>query len=295
MVCNIMSGKIYKGSIAEITVPMFPRCYTGETENLVVDFYVDGDTAQTSIEFSISAGTITLDEYFNGTVVFQEPQLGVLPDGLLKYTTTCDEYIKEWETRYFICTPQDYTPIEYITSENVEQIIETEMVDYLTKSEAEETYATKSEIPSVSAFTTSAQVETMIASATTGFTTTGDVQSMITSATTGFTTTGQVETMIASATTGFTTTGQVQSMITTATSQFMTSAQVDTKLTQYAKLTDIPSLDGYATEQYVSNAITASTQNMVESVAIENIWLGTIQQYTAIQNKDNKTLYLIKE
>lgn len=310
MVCNIMSGKIYKGSIAEITVPMFPRCYTGDTANLVVDFYVDGDT--TSIEYSVSAGTITLDEYFNGTVVFQEAQLGVLPDGLLKYTTTCDEYLKEWETRYFICTPQDYTPVEYVTTDTVEEVVAEVMGDnYLTKTEAEETYAKKSDLPSVSGYCTTAEVETMIASATTGYTTTsqvesmiesaitgfvtsGEVDTMISTAITGFATTGDVESMISSATTGYTTTGDVQSMISSATSEFMTSGEVDTKLEDYAKLTDIPSLDNYATKQYVANSITASTENMVTSSTISNIWVGTETQYNNLPQKNNNTLYLIK-
>lgn len=177
MVCNIMSGKIYKGSIAEITVPMFPKCYTGDTANLVVDFYVTGDT---SIEFSVSAGSIVLDEYFNGTVVFQEAQLGVLHDGLLKYTTTCDEYLKEWETRYFICTPQDYTPVEYVTSEDVEEVVSEIIGDnYLTKDEAEETYAKITDIPSVSGYCTTAQVQSMITSATTGFCTSAEVQTTL--------------------------------------------------------------------------------------------------------------------
>ena len=222
MVCNIMSGKIYKGSIAEITVPMFPRCYTGETENLVVNFYTEDAT---SIEFSVSAGTITLDEYFNGTVVFQVPQLGVLEDGLLRYSTTCGEdYYKEWESRYFICTPQNYTPVEYVTEDNVVEVVSEVIGDnYLTVSAASATYATKTEV-----------------------------------------------------------------------SNFVTSGDVETTLEDYAKLTDIPSLDGYATEQYVANAITASTQNMVVSTAIKNIWLGTEAQYNALPTKANDTLYLIK-
>lgn len=295
-----MSGKIYKGSIAEITVPMFPRCYTGDTANLVVDFYVTGET---SIEYSVSAGTIVLDEYNNGTVVFQVPQLAVLPDGLLKYTTTCDDYLKEWETRYFITTPQDYTPIVYITNENVEEIVETEMADYVTKTEAEETYAKKSDIPSVSAFTTSADVQTMITAATTGFTTTGQVETMITAATTGFTTSGQVDTMISSATTDMATTGQVQSMISAATTGYTTTGQVQSMITSattgFATTGQVLSMitsatTDYTTQQYVDNAVSAATQNMVTSSTINTIWYGTEAQYNNILVKDNTTLYIIE-
>lgn len=287
MVCNIMSGKIFKGSIAEITVPMFPRCYTGETEDLVVDFYVDGDTAQTSIEFSISAGTITLDEYFNGTVVFQDSQLGVLPDGLLKYTTTCgDEYLKEWETRYFICTPQNFTPVEYVTQENVEEVVTEYMGDYVTKTEAEDTYLSKVDAQSTYLSKTDAQgtylSKTDAQSTYAKKTDIPDVSNFITS--------GDAQTIVNSSLTSYSTTSQVEGMISAATSDFVTSGDVATTLEDYAKLTDIPSLDGYATEQYVDNAVA----DCPTSSTISTIWLGTQQEYDAIPTKDNATLYIIK-
>ena len=280
MTCNLNGGRIYKGSIGEITVPMFPRCYTGETEDLVANFYTT--PGGISIEFSVSAGTIELDGV-NGTVVFQEPQLGVLDDGLLRYNTACgDEYNRDWETRWFVETPNDFTPVEYITNANVESVVESLMGDYLTITAASQTY------------TTTAQVQSIVTAATTGFTTPVQVGAMITAATSGFTTSAQVQSMVTAATTGFTTTAQVQSMVTAATSDFVTSADVQTTLEDYAKLTDIPSLDGYATEQYVGNAVTAATQNMVTSTSITNIWVGSEAQYNAITNKSNTTLYIIK-
>lgn len=276
MVCNLNGGRIYKGSIAEITVPMFPRCYTGSTDELVVNFYTT--TSSTSIEYSVSAGTIVLDEYNNGTVVFQVPQLGVLEDGLLRYTTTCGEdYLKEWESRWFIITPNDYTPVEYVTAENVEEYVASAMTGYLTITAANQTYALKTDIPSVTAYTTSADVVSIVTGATSAYTTSADVQSIVTASTTGYTTTGDVE-----------------SMITSATSGFVTSAQVETELTDYAKLSDIPSLDSYATQQYVDNAITASTEGMVTSSTITTIWVGSEAEYDQIAVKDNHTLYIIK-
>ena len=259
MTCNLTGGRIYKGSIAEITVPMFPRCYTGETEDLVANFYTT--PGGTSIEFSVSAGTIELDGV-NGTVVFQVPQLGVLDDGQLRYNTACGEdYNRDWETRWFVTTPNDFQPVEYITSANVETVVESLMDDYLTVSAASDTYATKQ---------------------------------MLTAATSGLTTSAQVQSIVTAATTGFTTTAQVESIVTAATSGLVTSAQMETTLNDYAKLEDIPSLDGYATEQYVGNAITGATQNMVTSSTITNIWVGTEAQYNAIPTKDNRTLYIIK-
>lgn len=172
MTCNLTGGRIYKGSIAEITVPMFPRCYTGSTDDLVVDFYTT--PGGTSIEFSVSGGSIVLDGV-NGTVVFQEPQLGVLDDGNLRYTTRCgDDYLVEWQSRWFVVTPQDFTPVEYITSENVQEVVEGLMDEY----------------------TTTEEVENIVTAATTGFTTQAQVGAMITSATTNFVTSAQVETTL---------------------------------------------------------------------------------------------------
>lgn len=172
MTCNLSGGRIYKGSIAEITVPMFPRCYTGSTDELVVDFYTT--RGGTSIEYSVSAGTIELDGV-NGTVVFQVPQLGVLDDGNLRYTTRCgDDYLVEWQSRWFIVTPQDFTPVEYITSENVQEVVEGLMDEY----------------------TTTEEVENIVTAATTGFTTQAQVGAMITSATINFVTSAQVETTL---------------------------------------------------------------------------------------------------
>ena len=262
MTCNLNGGRIYKGSIAEITVPMFPRCYTGETEDLVANFYT---STGTSIEYSVSAGTIVLDGV-NGTVTFQVPQLGVLDDGQLRYNTTCGEdYNRDWETRWFVVTPNDFTPVQYITDANVQSVVESLMDEYLT-----------------------------ITAASTTYTTTGQVQSMVTAATSSLPTSADVRNMITAATTGFTTTAQVQSMVTAATTGFTTSAEVQTTLADYAKLEDIPSLAGYATEQYVGNAITGATQDMVTSSTVTNIWVGTEAQYEAIIVKDNATLYIIK-
>lgn len=262
MTCNLNGGRIYKGSIAEITVPMFPRCYTGETEDLVANFYT---STGTSIQYSVSAGTIVLDGV-NGTVTFQVPQLGVLDDGQLRYNTTCGEdYNRDWETRWFVVTPNDFTPVQYITDANVQSVVESLMDEYLT-----------------------------ITAASTTYTTTGQVQSMVTAATSSLPTSADVRNMITAATTGFTTTAQVQSMVTAATTGFTTSAEVQTTLSDYAKLEDIPSLAGYATEQYVGNAITGATQDMVTSSTVTNIWVGTEAQYEAIIVKDNATLYIIK-
>ena len=199
MNCYFDKGRIYKGSAAEISVPVVPACFSAETNDITVQFYTDGEG---SIEFSVSAETLAVSGNV-GTVIFTPEQLEALADGQLRYTSVLAGYFtQEWETQYFLVTPSIHTVIDFVTTDDVDSIVASAI------SEAD----------------------------------------------------------------------------------LVTQSDLD----DYAKLTDIPSLDGYATEQYVDSAVTASTQNMVTSSSITNIWVGTEQQYDAITNKDNSTLYIIK-
>lgn len=130
MVCNLSEGRIYKGSNAEVTVPVLPRCFTGETNDMVVNFYT---VSGTSVQFSQTAGTLTVTGT-QGTVVFQPVQLEVLEDGQLKYNVTYTDdgsaYTRDLETRLFIKTPENYTPIDYISSDNVETILDRRLTAY---------------------------------------------------------------------------------------------------------------------------------------------------------------------
>lgn len=58
-------------------------------------------------------------------------------------------------------------------------------------------------------------------------------------------------------------------------------------------------LTGYATEQYVSSAITTS-QNNIQTIKDQNtsanlkIWQGTLAEYNNIVTKDSNTIYFAK-
>ena len=125
MVCNLNEGRIYKGSNAEVTVPVYPRCFTGDTSDMVVSFYTT--VGGNSVEFSQTADTISITG-INGTVVFQPVELDTLDDGLLKcnvsYTYEGSAYTKDLETRLYIKTPDSYTPIKYITEDNVQEVVD---------------------------------------------------------------------------------------------------------------------------------------------------------------------------
>ena len=192
MVCN---HRIYKGSAAEITVPVVPGCVSAQTEDIVVEFYTTGDD---SVEFSVSAGTLVVEGDY-GTVYFAPEQLEALEDGQLRYTSTIDgSFVREWESVYFLVTPQPHTVINFVTTETVQELVdETISEEHLVNEE---------------------------------------------------------------------------------------------DLEDYAKLTDIPDVSGFATRDELSTAV----EGMVTSGTITTIWVGTEAQYDAISNKDNQTLYIIK-
>lgn len=115
MVCNLSGGRIYKGSIAQIDVFLYSPCI--EASGVVANFYTVTGTSIEKSDISISGGI--------GTVVFQPVELEALHDGLLRYNVSYEvdgePYQYDYETRYFIKTPNPYTPIDYVTSDELEQ------------------------------------------------------------------------------------------------------------------------------------------------------------------------------
>lgn len=115
MVCNLSGGRIYKGSIAQIDVFLYSPCI--EASGVVANFYTVTGTSIEKSDMSISGGI--------GTVVFQPVELEALQDGLLRYNVSYEvdgePYQYDYETRYFIKTPMPYTPIDYVTSDELEQ------------------------------------------------------------------------------------------------------------------------------------------------------------------------------
>ena len=149
MVCN---NRIYKGSAAEISVPVVPACFSAQTDDIVVEFYTVGEG---SVEFSVSAGTLSMEGNI-GTVYFQPEQLEALEDGQLRYTSTLAGYFaQDWETVYFLVTPAIHTTVDFVTTDTVQQVVDAtiEAGGYATEEELSE-YAKLTDIPDVSNFAT---------------------------------------------------------------------------------------------------------------------------------------------
>lgn len=125
MVKDLTSGRIYKGSNAQIQIPVFP-CWlepTGVT-NVSVDLYT---ATGTSIHKSVSGGTINLSGN-SGTILLQPVELDVFEDGVLnyndKYSFGGSSYTEDFQTSYYVKTPIPYTAISYATLEEVEAVEE---------------------------------------------------------------------------------------------------------------------------------------------------------------------------
>lgn len=153
MVCN---HRIYKGSAAELTVPVVPGCFSAQTDDIVARFYTVGDD---SIEFSVSAGTLTVEGDY-GTVYFAPEQLEALPDGQLRYTSVlAGSFAQDWETAYFLLTPKPHTVINFVTTETVQQLVDdTISEEHLVNEEDLEGYAKLTDIPDVSVYATKSEL-----------------------------------------------------------------------------------------------------------------------------------------
>ena len=126
------------------------------------------------------------------------------------------------------------------------------------------------EIPDVSNFVTSAQVETQITNK--GYVTSGDVASQISSATSNFVTSGDVNSQINSALTDYSTTSEMNEAIASAkteieseipdVSDFVTSGDVDNQIS--SALTD------YYTSAQTESAITSATSGFVTSGDVDS-------------------------
>lgn len=112
METNLMSGTIWKGSNAQITLPLTPKCFTYITaENIEINVYTEVSGASITYretEMAISGN--------NATIVMQPVQLDALNDGIIRYNVAMDadgeHYVFDLETRWMLKTPNPYTPIE---------------------------------------------------------------------------------------------------------------------------------------------------------------------------------------
>lgn len=122
MQLKVLNGRIYKGSDAEIAVELFALCSTvvGYTD-LKVSFYTDGAKSieRTQEEVTISGST--------AIVTFAKEELDTISDGVLRYnvqyTSSGTQTVTEMQTGWYIKTPSSYTPSEYPSSREIEEVV----------------------------------------------------------------------------------------------------------------------------------------------------------------------------
>jgi hypothetical protein len=122
MIQNLTSGRIYKGSNTEITVPVYPCCFSGaEVQDMLVSFYTDPEGY--AINFSQAEGMEIVDG--NITVILTAVGLESLEDGQLKYHVECSAFDQDFETRFWIKTPEHQAPeLDYITRGEAQDMID---------------------------------------------------------------------------------------------------------------------------------------------------------------------------
>ena len=90
----------------------------------------------------------------------------------MRYTSTLDgSFVREWESVYFLLTPQPHTVINFVTTETVQELVDDAIdEENLVHEEDLEGYAKLTDIPDVSGFATrdelSTTVEGMVTSGT---------------------------------------------------------------------------------------------------------------------------------
>ena len=95
-------GRIYKGEDISASIPFALSGYT----NLSVSYFTNGEVSveRTEEQLVIDGGYIIAD--------FDNTDLDILPDGVLRYTITCkvdgEDYVDSNNTPYYLKTPKDY-------------------------------------------------------------------------------------------------------------------------------------------------------------------------------------------
>lgn len=230
MIWNFGKGEVLKGNDVQLYIPLMPPCSPltlDDVEDFTATFYTTiGGSAITKdlSDFTVSG--------VMGTIVLQAVELEALDDGVIRYnthytvTSTGMEEGYEFISSYFLKTPNAYTPIDFVTTAEVDEVVAeaietstaiTEMVQEavahsgaitsgdcqsqietamaIETARTEETYL--KEHQSLADYYTSAQTDQAISSALTnsGFITSGDCQSQIETAMTNVVMSEEIKTI----------------------------------------------------------------------------------------------------
>ena len=121
MVTTFGKGTILKGSDCELVVPVSYCCGSvniEDVDNFSCAFYTEPDgqaIVKNKEDFDFEGGV--------GIVHFQAGELDQLGDGLVRYTLQYDNTTLENSTSYWLKTPIGYTPIDFVSHDEMEDAI----------------------------------------------------------------------------------------------------------------------------------------------------------------------------
>ena len=157
-----------------------------------------------------------------------------------------------------------------VSSAQTQEMIDESLSGYATE-EWVESQGYLTEHQSLSAYSTTEEVENMISAATEGFVDSGDVQTQIDNSLSGYATEEWVENQgyltEHQSLSAYSTTEQVEGMISAATEDFVTSGEVETQIENALSGLD---LSDYYTSAQTNSAISAATEDMATETWVEN-------------------------
>ena len=153
--------KLYKGSVYPITVVYAP-CYCQDAslvEDLSLTFFTTPGSG-----FTFSGDSITISG-MTATVVLQPGHTEALDDGVLRFVSefTYSGNPETWAcaTDKYILTPPHYEPIDFVTTDTVDEVVEGKMADYYTSAQTENLISS-----ALTEYATSAETSEAISAAT---------------------------------------------------------------------------------------------------------------------------------
>lgn len=186
MITKYNSGQILKGSDVEINVAL-TTCKKNidvrDAEDLVVSIFTTegGDAIQKTIE------DIELNEQGNaGTIHIDWEELDMLDDGVIRtnifYVYEGDDVELESTTGYYLKTPIDYTPMTFVTEENLDELVDEKISE---EGMATEDYVNSAITEATEGMATEDYVNSAVTQATSGLASETYVNSAITEAISG--------------------------------------------------------------------------------------------------------------
>ena len=190
MITTFGKGQILKGSDCEMVVPVSYCCGSvniEDADNFSCAFYTekDGQAIMKGKDDFVFEGGV-------GIVHFQAGELDQLEDGLVRYTLQYDNTTLENSTSYWLKTPIGYTPIDFVSRDEMEDAV----AEALSSSAATEA------------------IEAVVSAATSGLASEDYVNSAITQATSGLASEDYVNSAVTQATSGLASEDYVNSAIT---------------------------------------------------------------------------------